>query len=56
MLEWLGEVFGIELHAIYDDGEGGVAHAQLTLGSGMIMLGSARPEFAVGGERAGIGP
>jgi uncharacterized glyoxalase superfamily protein PhnB len=42
MIEWLGDVFGFEPHAVYDDGEGGVAHAQLTLGSGMIMLGSAR--------------
>jgi uncharacterized glyoxalase superfamily protein PhnB len=44
MIEWLCEVFGFEPHAVYDDGAGGVAHAQLTLGSGMIMLGSARDD------------
>ena len=44
MLEWLGEVFGFEPQAIYDDGAGGIAHAQLTLGAGMIMLGSARDD------------
>ena len=42
MIDWLREVFGFEPHAVYDDGAGGVAHAQLTLGPGMIMLGSAR--------------
>jgi uncharacterized glyoxalase superfamily protein PhnB len=44
MLEWLGEVFGFEPRAVYDDGAGGIAHAQLTLGTGMIMLGSARDD------------
>ena len=44
MLEWLREVFGFERNAVHDDGEGGVAHALLTLGSGMIMLGSARDD------------
>jgi uncharacterized glyoxalase superfamily protein PhnB len=44
MADWLGEVFGFEPRAVYDDGQGGVAHAQLTLGAGMIMLGSARDD------------
>lgn len=44
MLDWLCEVFGFERHAVYDDGQGGVAHAELTLGSGMIMLGSAKDD------------
>ena len=42
MIAWLGEVFGFERHAVHEDGKGGIAHAQLTLGDGMIMLGSAR--------------
>ena len=42
MIGWLCEVFGFARHAVYEDGQGGIAHAQLTLGSGMIMLGSAR--------------
>lgn len=41
---WLCEVFGFARHAVYEDGQGGIAHAQLTLGSGMIMLGSARDD------------
>ena len=59
MLEWLCEVFGFERNAFYDDGEGGVAHAQLTLGSGMIMLGSARDDGEVLrllGIRGGVHP
>jgi uncharacterized glyoxalase superfamily protein PhnB len=47
MIQWLCEAFGFERNAVYDDGKGGIAHAQLTLGPGMIMLGSARDdEFA----------
>lgn len=42
MIAWLQEAFGFEPQAVYEDDRGGVAHAQLTLGSGMIMLGSAR--------------
>lgn len=44
MLEWLVEAFGFKRHAVYEDGKGGIAHAQLTLGNGMIMLGSARDD------------
>jgi uncharacterized glyoxalase superfamily protein PhnB len=42
MIGWLGDTFGFAPQAVYEDGQGGVAHAQLTLGNGMIMLGSAR--------------
>ncbi len=42
MIAWLGAAFGLTAKAVYDDAGGGVAHAELTLGSGMIMLGSAR--------------
>jgi uncharacterized glyoxalase superfamily protein PhnB len=42
MIKWLCDTFGFEKHAVYEDGKGGIAHAQLTLGPGMIMLGSAR--------------
>lgn len=48
MIDWLGEAFGFEPHLVVPDGNGGIAHAQLVLGSGMIMLGSARDdEFGV---------
>jgi uncharacterized glyoxalase superfamily protein PhnB len=40
MIDWLCRVIGFERHAVYDDGKGGIAHAELTLGDGMIMLGS----------------
>lgn len=44
MIDWLCEVFGFTRNASYSDGQGGVAHAQLTLGPGMLMLGSARDD------------
>jgi uncharacterized glyoxalase superfamily protein PhnB len=44
MIGWLRDAFGFRLQAVYEDGSGGVAHAQLTLGSGMIMLGSLRED------------
>ena len=42
MIAWLCDTFGFERHAVHDDDQGGIAHAQLRLGSGMIMLGSVR--------------
>jgi uncharacterized glyoxalase superfamily protein PhnB len=39
-IEWLCRVFGFERHLVVPDGQGGIAHAQLSLGNGMIMLGS----------------
>lgn len=44
MIGWLERTFGLQSHAVYDDDDGGVAHAQLTLGDGMIMLGTARDD------------
>lgn len=44
MLEWLVEAFGFRRHAVHEDGKGGIAHAQLVLGGGMIMLASARDD------------
>lgn len=44
MIAWLGEVIGFEPHLVVDDSQGGVAHAQLTLGAGMVMLGDARDD------------
>jgi uncharacterized glyoxalase superfamily protein PhnB len=40
-IEWLGRAFGFRKHAVYANPDGTIAHAQLTLGNGMIMLGSA---------------
>jgi uncharacterized glyoxalase superfamily protein PhnB len=40
MIDWLCDTFGFHRHAVYQDEQGQVAHAELTLGSGMVMLGS----------------
>ena len=39
-IDWLCEAFGFEKHAIHAENDT-VLHAQLTFGSGMVMLGSA---------------
>lgn len=41
-IEWLCRAMGFEKQAVYEDGEGGIAHAQLRFGNGLIMLSSAR--------------
>ena len=47
-IEWLCRVFGFVKQAVYDGPDNTVAHAQLTLGGGMFMLGfeSNGGEFA----------
>ncbi len=39
-IEWLCRAFGFEKQAVYPNEDGTIAHAQLTFGNGMIMLGS----------------
>ena len=39
-IEWLCKAFGFEQHMIVPGDNGGIAHAQLVFGNGMIMLGS----------------
>ncbi len=39
-IDWLGSAFGFEKNAVHMGPNGTVAHAQLTFGGGMIMLGS----------------
>jgi uncharacterized glyoxalase superfamily protein PhnB len=41
-IEFLCNVFGFEKHLVVPGENGIIAHAQLTLGNGMIMLGSVR--------------
>ena len=41
-IDWLCNAFGFSPHLVVPDENGGIAHAQLTLGRGMIMLGSFR--------------
>ena len=43
MIDWLANAFGFALQAKYMDGDT-VAHAQMTFGSSMIMLGSVRDD------------
>jgi uncharacterized glyoxalase superfamily protein PhnB len=43
-IEWLCDVFGFEKHAVHRGKGKTILHAELTLGSGMIMLGSARKD------------
>ena len=43
-VEWLCRAFGFERRLVVPDDDGGIAHAQLVFGRGMIMLGSARDD------------
>ncbi|TGV68635.1 glyoxalase, partial [Mesorhizobium sp. M00.F.Ca.ET.158.01.1.1] len=43
MIDWLGEAFGFQVRARYGEGDI-VHHAELTFGSSMIMLGTARDD------------
>ena len=40
-IEWLCATFGFEKHLVVGNDDGTVAHAQLSFGNGMIMVGSA---------------
>lgn len=42
VIEWLCDNLGFEKHLVVPDQQGGIAHAQLSFGNGMIMLGSLR--------------
>lgn len=39
-IDWLCRHFGFERHLVVPDEQGGIAHAQLGFGNGMLMLGS----------------
>ncbi len=43
-IEFLCAAFGFERHLVVPDDEGGVAHAQLRFGNGMIMIGPVRDD------------
>lgn len=42
-IDWLCRVFGFERHAVHPGPENTIMHAELTLGGGMLMLGSVNP-------------
>lgn len=39
-MDWLCNTFGFEKHLVVPNGDGTIAHAQLSFGNGMVMLGS----------------
>jgi uncharacterized glyoxalase superfamily protein PhnB len=43
-IDWLCTVFGFERHVVYENPDGTIAHAELTLNGGMVMLGSAKDD------------
>lgn len=43
-IDWLCKAFGFEKHAVYEDDQGRVMHAQLVYGSGMVMLSDVNPD------------
>ena len=44
MIDWLCEAFGFTRHLVVPGDHGTIEHAQLSLGDGMIMLGSWRDD------------
>jgi len=48
-IDWLVRTFGFEKQLVVPGDDGVIAHAQLALGPGVVMLGSARGR--AGGER-----
>lgn len=51
-IEWLCDALGFERHLVVPDDGGGIAHAQLRFGNGMIMLGSDRDDAFGSVQRA----
>jgi uncharacterized glyoxalase superfamily protein PhnB len=47
-IDWLGEVFGFVCQVAVPGIDGAIAHAQLTRGTGMIMIGSVSSEGEYG--------
>ena len=47
-IEWLCRLFGFDRHLVVAADDGTIAHAQLSFGNGMVMLGSVRKdEFGI---------
>ena len=47
-IEFLCKAFGFAKNAVYEEPDGSVAHAQLTHGNGMVMLGSTKDTNTAG--------
>lgn len=41
-IDWLCAVFGFERHMVVSHPDGSIAHAELSFGNGMVMLGSVK--------------
>jgi uncharacterized glyoxalase superfamily protein PhnB len=52
-IEWLVRVLGFKVHTVIDGPDNTIAHAELTIGNGMIMLGSDVPRDGVPSQPAG---
>lgn len=46
MIDWLCRVFAFEKHLVVEDDDGSIAHAELMMGGGMVMVGSAHSNRA----------
>ena len=44
MTDWLQEAFGFRLHACHKAEDGSIVHAELALGTSMIMVGQTRDD------------
>lgn len=60
-IDWLERAFGFETHMAHKDDDGQIVHAELAVGSGLIMLGSDRDDAlkvrsprVLGGASAGV--
>ena len=51
-IEWLGEAFGFEPEQVHRGEDGSVQHAELRLGTNLVMLGEMREPGWMGGEAA----
>ncbi|MBI5851453.1 MAG: VOC family protein [Planctomycetes bacterium] len=54
-IEWLCKVFGFETRLVVPGPNGTVRHSELSLGTGVVMVGSPRPEANRFGPRGGKG-
>lgn len=52
-IDWLKQAFGFEERVAYADDDGSIAHAELSYGPSILMLGSARDDQY--GKRVGQG-
>jgi uncharacterized glyoxalase superfamily protein PhnB len=44
-IAWLGKAFGFEEHLVVPNTDGTIAHGELRLGTGIVMLGTAKDDF-----------